>query len=560
MSTSVSDHATIRSRVVVFPSRTGKKIVGFIDESIHATEETPFVVMAPKYGQSKKNNLQMSYVFAQNGLRVLRFDHTNHIGESEGQIVDYTLPGAVADILAAIDFLEIQHGVSKVILQANSMSARCAIRAAKLDARIERLICLVGIINFRSTITLICQKDIVDIYMDGGVQGVGDILGHDVNIDQFLKTSVDEDMHDNVGTAIDFKNAQCDVFMFAAEKDAWVDYEELCRLKEGAPRVKVRQVPGVMHELMENPAAALKTIYEAVFVAKHGRFPEEAELSEIEEPNKKEVFRQNKIERERLRAVAPRRETEADFWHSYLDKYKMLESVGAYKDYLKLIGDCLGSPEEGNVYLDCGCGNGMFGAWCLRDIIAQSSSGWKFPATYFGLDLTGKGLSEAAKRHSLIANEEGTQPPRNLNMMYYRFDLDRIDATQEKLLPLADQTVDCVCCSLLISYLKDPVFLVKELHRVLKPGGRVILSSMKPYCDLSLIYKGYLDETDSEEAIESARNLLSAAGVIQLKEDEGHYIFYSEDELVEIMRQGGFEKTHVFRSFGDQANLVSSSK
>lgn len=440
------------------------------------------------------------------------------------------------------------------------MSARCAIRAAKLDSRIMRLICLVGIINFRATIMDICQKDIVDVYMDGGIQGIGDILGHDVNIDQFLKTAVAEDMHDSAGTKTDLENAQCDVFMFAAEKDAWVDFRELQRVVAGASKVQVIQVKGFMHEMMENPQAAMRTIFEAVFVAKHGRFPEENELVDITEPNKRQVFAQNKIERERLRSVAPKRESEADFWHSYLDKYKMLESVGAYRDYLKLIGECLGSPCEGRVYLDCGCGNGMYGAWCLRDIIAQTSSAWEVPATYFGLDLTGKGLCEAAKRHSAIANVNPTGTLKNLHMMYYRFDLDRIDENQTKLLPLAEQSIDAICCSLLISYLKDPIFLVRELYRVLKPGGRIILSSMKPYCDLSLIYKGYLGETDSEEAIESARNLLSAAGVIQLKEDEGHYIFYSEDDLLEIMRLGGFERSHVFRSFGDQANLVYSSK
>lgn len=560
MSISVSDHTAIRSKLVVFPSRSGKKMVGFIDELTDAKSDSPFVVMAPKYGQSKKNNLQMSYIFAQNGARVLRFDHTNHIGESEGEIVDYTLPGAVADILAAIDYIETEFGCSKVILQANSMSARCAIRATRLDSRIERLICLVGIINFRKTITDICQKDIVDVYMDGGIQGIGDILGHDVNIDQFLRTAVEEDMHDDAGTKVDLVNAQSDVFMFAAEKDAWVDFSELRNIVSGLGKVQLRLVKGVMHEMMENPKAALTTIFEAVFVAKHGRYPKADELSSITEPDKRQVFAQNKIERERLRAVAPKRETESDFWHSYLDKYKMLESVGAYKDYLKLIGECLGSPTEGLVYLDCGCGNGMFGAWCLRDIISQTPEIWKLRATYFGLDLTGKGLSEAAKRHSSIANEKAAGEQRNLNMMYYRFDLDRIDEKQTKLLPLADASVDGICCSLLISYLKDPVFLVRELYRVLKPGGRIILSSMKPHCDLSLIYKGYLSEADSEEAIESARNLLSAAGVIQLKEDEGHYIFYSEDDLSEIMRLGGFERSHVFRSFGDQANLVFSTK
>ena len=552
---------SIRSEVVVFPSRNGQKIVGFID-SPGNQPDAPFVVMAPKYGQSKKNNLQLAYYFAVNGFRVLRFDQTNHIGESEGEIVDYTLPAAVDDLLAAIDFLEIQYQVRSVVLQANSMSGRCALRAARLDDRIERLVCLVPIINFRSTITTICQKDIVNAYMDGAIQGVGDILGHDVNVDQFLKTAVDSDMQDLHGTLKDVAEAKCDLFLFPAKKDAWVELAEVNALAEKSQRVKLLPVEGAMHELMENPKAAIETILQAVFVSRHGRFAIGDELTEIRSPDKREVFRQNKVERSRLRAVAPLRESEGDFWKKYLDKYKMLEAVGAYQEYLELIGSCLGKTEQGLVYLDCGCGNGMFGAWCLRDLALQDRDALALPTTYFGLDLTGKGLSEAYQRHSSIAHEVDVRGRDGLNMMYYRFDLDELDNRNADglRLPFEDASIDRICCSLLISYLKEPSILLSELRRILKPDGHMIVSSMKPYCDLSLIYKGFVSQADSEDALDSARNLLSAAGAIQLKEDEGHYVFYSEEELIELAHQAGFTKAQFFRSFGDQANLVSMTK
>ncbi len=558
MSIEVQDASeiSIRSEVVVFPSRNGKKIVGYIDTP-SKMPSAPFVVMAPKYGQSKKNNLQLAYYFAVNGFRVLRFDQTNHIGESEGEIQNYTLPNGVDDILAAIDFLEIQHHVHSVTLQANSMSGRCAIRAASLDHRIERLVCLVPIVNFRSTITTICQKDIVNAYMDGAIQGVGDILGHEVNIDQFLKTAVDSDMQDLDGTLEDVCKAKCDIFLFPAKRDAWVELAEVDALAAKSERVKLRLVDGAMHELMENPKLAIEAIMQAVYVSRHGRFAGQDELYEILSPDRREVFRQNKVERERLRAMAPLRESEGDFWAKYLDKYKMLEAVGAYRDYLSLIGSCLGVTEPGLVYLDCGCGNGMFGAWCLRDLALQNRDPLELPTTYFGLDLTGKGLSEAHRRHSSLTHEiHGRE---GLDMLYYRFDLDELDgrgASQVRL-PFADASIDRVCCSLLISYLKQPSVLLSELHRVLKPGGKMIVSSMKPYCDLSLIYKGFVTEADSEDALDSARSLLSAAGAIQLKEDEGHYVFYSEEELVDLVRLAGFSGAQFFRSFGDQANLIS---
>ena len=83
---------------------------------------------------------------------------------------------------------------------------------------------------------------------------------------------------------------------------------------------------------------------------------------------------------------------------------------------------------------------------------------------------------------------------------------------------------------------------------------------MKPYCDLSLIYKDVVDEAKGEETLQAARDLLSAAGEIKLKEEEGHYKFYSTRELESCLSDAGFWKLRSYRTFGGQANLVCASK
>ena len=555
------EEVAINSEVVVFPSRSGQKIVGFIDVCESSPSDAPFIILTPKFGESKKNNLQTAYQLAANGMKVLRFDHTNHVGESDGEIEAYTFSSAIGDLLSALDYLELQYGVEKAQILANSLSARCALRVAAMDSRVYRLVTMVGVINFQHTASVVYQRDMVAEFLAGRMQGISDILGHQVNVDEFLKDCISNNLHSLDGSIADVREAKCEIFFFSADRDVWVDLEEVKQLRSISDLVTVAEITGAMHELRENPKAAEAAALASIFVCKTGRLPSPERDESVYLPDKKALFAQNKIERERLRAAAPLRESESDFWKAYLKKYSILEAVGDYQEYLTLIGDCLGRLEPGMVYFDCGCGNGMFGAWCVRDIMLREAQLTDPPPVYFGLDLTSRGLSDALSKH--MASGAAFDDVRGrLDLMYLRYDLDEIDPGSEQglRLPFADDSLDRICCSLLISYLKRPDYLLQELYRVLKPGGRIIVSSMKPYCDLSVIYKDVVEEARGEATLQSARDLLSAAGAIKLKEEEGHYKFYEKEELIECVSLAGFQKIENYRSFGDQANLVCAEK
>jgi ubiquinone/menaquinone biosynthesis C-methylase UbiE len=110
-----------------------------------------------------------------------------------------------------------------------------------------------------------------------------------------------------------------------------------------------------------------------------------------------------------------------------------------------------------------------------------------------------------------------------------------------------------------LSYLAEPAILLAELKRLLRPGGRIMVSSMKPHCDMSTIYRDFMDQGVSGSELQSARNLLSAAGQIKIKEEQGYYMFYSGDQLVEMLQAAGFHGLQVFTSFGNQAVVVRGS-
>lgn len=556
----------IRTDFVSFANRAGLKLAACHDHLAGESGSRPWVVVAPKYGETKKNSLQTAYYLAANNLNVLRFDMSNHVGESEGSMTLFTIPGVVDDIIAAFDYLQNQHGVRQAGLLANSLSARMAIRATALDSRIGYLISLVGVVHVQRTLTVVYQEDVVANYLAGKRWGVNDVLGFDIDFENFLSALVSSGLHTLHGTCDDLKKIQVRVAFLSAQKDAWVDLEDVKQVVAHAPHCEFREIKDAMHEVRENPEAAERTFREMVALCLSWARGQVVPADKIVVPDKRTYLKQNKIERDRYRKANPDLTSEVDFWSKYLGKYEYFESVDVYQYYLSLVGDLLGRFRPGDVVLDAGCGNGLFGVWALRQVLDQQAGGLNPPPIYVGIDLTHKGLIDALKKHAQIGQDHGFRAPDGRSRMdfaYLQMDLDQfggVRAPEEGLVDFAPGTFDKICCSLLISYLSRPNELLRELHRVLKPGGRIVVTSMKPFADLSDLYRRYVEKHSDEKEIEAARDLLRAAGKIKVKEEQGYFTFFSAEELVEAMLAVGFRNASGQMGFGNQASVVVAEK
>ena len=139
-------------------------------------------------------------------------------------------------------------------------------------------------------------------------------------------------------------------------------------------------------------------------------------------------------------------------------------------------------------------------------------------------------------------------------------------------LPFANECYDAVVSSLVLSYLKYPADCLSECWRVLKPGGRLVVSSMKPDADTSIIYREFMDtveatpdeelSADRQEILESARALLNKAAELLRHEKEGRFSFFDAEELTALVRRAGFTHVRIRQAYGTppQAIVVSCQK
>ena len=90
MTTSLNTKSdVIKSKRLEF-FRNNCKIVGYYDYIVGSEfKKKDFIIIPPAYGETKKDYISLSYYLVINGFHVIRYDATNHAGESDGETVDF---------------------------------------------------------------------------------------------------------------------------------------------------------------------------------------------------------------------------------------------------------------------------------------------------------------------------------------------------------------------------------------------------------------------------------------------------------------------------------------
>jgi SAM-dependent methyltransferase len=152
-----------------------------------------------------------------------------------------------------------------------------------------------------------------------------------------------------------------------------------------------------------------------------------------------------------------------------------------------------------------------------------------------------------------------------------RLSADLSAASGEVLIPLADGACSAVLASLLISYVSQPDRLLRDVLRVLKPGGRFVVSTLRRDADLSLIW------AENERALrasigasgrgdsgldESLRSFFNDAARLMLLEEDGLFRFWEPQELEDFVRFAGFSDVRHELALGipPQAIIVSGTR
>jgi ubiquinone/menaquinone biosynthesis C-methylase UbiE len=147
------------------------------------------------------------------------------------------------------------------------------------------------------------------------------------------------------------------------------------------------------------------------------------------------------------------------------------------------------------------------------------------------------------------------------------------DCKKELSLDLPENHFTKIVATLFLSYLVNPEYFLTECHRMLKPGGTLVVSSMRPDCDMSVMFTNYINYVQTEdcheqgwegdmEGVKGARDMLNEAASLVELEEAGYFRFYTCEELKELLCCVGFKHVSLLRGMGTptQANIAIAKK
>jgi SAM-dependent methyltransferase len=322
---------------------------------------------------------------------------------------------------------------------------------------------------------------------------------------------------------------------------------------------RIYQIPGALHHLHENPRHEWAMFRQLVSCCAEHLLGKALE-HEVLDPAQLEIGRQNRLERQRAKAQHPRhRKASLSFWRDYLEHFHRLGNIPEYWHLLDHISRLSGPLGNGAQLLDAGCGPGNFGMFMLIDEMYRrddSVKGMRRPLRYVGMEVVHNAVAQARLNFSnLRASAAARHERRNTFMETF---LTCADLNQP--LPFRDQEFDRIICNLVLGYVDDPLVTLKEFMRVLAPGGRIIISSLKPYADLLEIYRNFVLRTDQPEEVAEAERLLDTTCKIKQAESDGLFRSFQPHELSMLLVMSGAAEPRISSGFGDQAYVVVAER
>ena len=549
----------IKSSRVSLHNRFGQAIMAYHDYPTDTDLSTlPMVVLAPGYGETKRDYLTLAYFFACNGFHVIRYDHTNHVGESQGTHFDISLSSMKYDFQAVVQFVRQQWPQGPVIGVASSLSARVALKAEAEEPALALLVLLVGIVDVQQSVATVHQEDVFANYLNGQIQDSANILGFNVG-QQFLCDAVTNKFSTLNTTLDDVKALRTPVMYVSAGKDAWIERHALDTFKQAidSHSSKWVDVPEALHRLQENPKVARSTYRQIIQYCREHVGSSLLEAT-IQEPNRGDLGRQNRQEKF-AQPQQPRTNVGQTFWSDYLGNF---QTVGTCEDYVQLLDHVfhvLGPITPGQRLLDVGCGNGNVGLYFLQSLQKNTTAPRLIPddpIRYVGIDVIKEALGRA--QGEMTQAYRSQQQFRCNQCSSVQMSWSQVDLQHP--LPFADHQFDRIVSNLVVGYMTDPQAVLRELYRVLAPGGRMVLSNLKPNGDFSGIYHNLVNQVGQRDQKTEARELLNNYGKIRQAEKEGQFRFFDHTEWRKALDLLNCVYAGVYPGFANQAYLIVLEK
>lgn len=512
----------------------------------HISPDTPTVIIIPGFGSIQTDYIPLSFYLASNHLRVLRYDHSNHVGQSEGNILQFSLGNMQADLQTVLDFTHATWPTAPVALLAEDIAARVAVKVMANRTSADQLFLLNPVLDLKTALSTITHSNIIETYRQGHQRGVLNLWGFNVNVDKFVVDAITRDYTDVASFTVDLAQvATPPIILISPRKNRPIEnifgpQHQLFRIMKTAPPVVSlpADLSGDSGAISERRTTAFKTTLNLIST----RLFKNPPLAAIQEPSSRDVYRQRRLEYERIRIrFHASQTTRSALWGAHVAHLPQFERL---PDYLAMTNDLYNGLlplEPGMTVLDIGCGQTHFARLMLSNQAYRSAHQIKripLPLRYIGLDQSHESLKQAEQQLQAFAGEL----PGTLTAAVSMAQLIQpswMHTDWDAPLPFADGSIARILCHLSLSFTPSPLHCLRQMLRVLHSGGTAVMTCLQPHTDFSTLFRRHLLAEDHDQFGSPAQITLHYLGRLRESIRHGIVHVYEQDELGQLLAQAG---------------------
>lgn len=541
----------------------GQVIAVTADHARHqVSPDAPIIIVIPGFGSTQTDFVSLSFHLAVNHLRVLRYDHSNHVGQSEGSVLHFTLSSMQADLQSVLDLVHTTWPTAPVTLLSEDIAARVTVKVLGQSRATDRLFLLNPVLDLETALSTITHADVVGTYRQGRRWGVVNLWGLNVDFDKFVDDAI-------TGQYVDVASLSTDLAQLVTPPMTLASPGKNRSIENifGPQRVPVRAMETALSVVSlpddlsgesrdgERRVEAFETIMKMISTPMIDGHPS----AQRQEPNIHDVSQQRQLEHERIRIrYHISQATRSALWGAHLAHLSQLEHLPDYSAMTNDLYRRLLPLEPGMTVLDIGCGQRNFVRLMLTNQAYRSAHHSRqatVPLRYVGLDQSAESLRLAEQHLHTFAKElPGT--PRAAVPTAQLMATSWMRTDWDAPLPFADGSIERILCHLSLSFTSSPLHCLRQMLRVLHPNGTSLVTCLQPHTDLSMLFRRHQLAEGHDGFGSPAQIVLHYLGRLREAICHGLLHIYERDELTRLLTHAGAGSIQLFPVLDGQLLLA----
>lgn len=528
---------------------------------------TPIVILSPGFGCTQTDYVALSEFLALNRLRVLRYDHSNHVGQSDGDVLQTTVRSMQADLQTVLEFAHTTWPTAPLAVLAEDVAARVALKVVAQVPVAHLLLLANPVLDLQTALAAEHHHDLLADYQHGLRRGSGNVWGLNINLDQFLGDIIAGRYATLATTVADLSALNIPMVILTSPstdpsmRHPFPSPDESLRALATMPAAI--SLPSALSVTCRTFDARLLASFKTLFTEIARVCFSGDSLPPIQVPKGQDISRQSLLESERIRIRHHvSQSTREALWVAHLAQLPQFGTLHHHAWLLQELYQQALPLEPGMRILELGCGTGDFARTLVMNHIyrvAHTSMAPQRPVHYLGVDTSHETVSSAEEGFNALYRELHSTFSKTVAPTP-AMTTEWIHADWSTKFPLLNHAVDRIVGHLSLSFVSSPLTLLRQAIQTLAPDGQLIMTCLQPHTDLTGIYHEHLHMAGQDELSPSAQIFLHYLG--RLHEATRHGLLHSFDreQLSDLLIHAGATPVRIVPVLDGQLLLATARK